>query len=123
MSPQPLAQALQAQHEAAMIGQAETIRRWQEPRERLRQAEIHVRLALFEQQGGRISSEAKSKIFALLHFAMPDAAAYIDEPRLLRELQRETAWEAAYHEQLTRSSCPECGDGLCPNDDDPRSRL
>jgi hypothetical protein len=122
MSFRPLAEALQTQHEAAMIAQAETIHHWPEPRERLSQAEIHVRLALLEQQSGRISGAAKSKIFALLRYAMPDPSTYTDEPRLLPELEREAAWEAAYHEELSRRSCQECGDGLCPNDDDPRPR-
>lgn len=29
-------------------------------------------------------------------------------------------WEAAYHEQLRRPICAECGDGLCPVEDDRR---
>jgi hypothetical protein len=120
MSDVSLAQALQAHREAAMIGQAETILHWPERQERLAQAEIHVRQALLEEQNGRISSAVKVKVFSLLHFAMPDVATYTEEPALLPELEQGTDWEAAYHEQLQQRSCPECGDGLCPVDDDPR---
>jgi hypothetical protein len=114
MPPQSLSQALQAQHEAALVHQAETIRNWPIPRERREQAEIHVRLALWERGIGRISDETQFRVYSILSFVMPDDAAFADETAPLQELEHEAAWEAAYHEQLERQSCPECGDGLCP---------
>jgi hypothetical protein len=114
MPPQSLSQALRAQHETALVRQAETIRDWPIPRERREQAEIHVRLALWERGMGRISDETQYCVYSILSFVMPDDAAYTDEPMPLAELDQEAAWEAAYHEQLERQRCPECGDGLCP---------
>ncbi len=117
MPPQNLREALQSQHEAAIVRQAETINRWPIPRERLEQAEIHVRLALWERGLGRISSETQYRVYSILSFVMPDDAAFADEATPLPELEKEAEIMAAYYEQLDRQSCPECGDGLCPVDE------
>jgi hypothetical protein len=114
MSPESLAQALQAQHERAMIRQAETIRDWQIVRERQEQAEIHVRSTLWERGLGRISDETQYHVYSILSFAMPNDAPIENGPAPLAELELESDIEAAYYEQLDRQSCPECGDGLCP---------
>jgi hypothetical protein len=117
MPPGSLAQALQAQHERAMIRQAETIRDWPILRERRDQAEIHVRSALWERGLGRISDETQYRVYSLLSFAMPNEATVDNGPAPLAELEPETDIEAAYYEQLDRQSCPECGDGICPVED------
>jgi hypothetical protein len=109
-----LAQALQAQHERAMIRQAETIRDWPIARERQDYAEIQVRSALWERGLGRISDETQYRVYSILSFAMPNDAAIENGPTPLEELEPETDIEAAYYEQLDRQSCPECGDGICP---------
>ena len=109
-----LAQALQVQHEATMIRQAETIRDWPSPPERQQQAEIFVRLTLWERGLGRISDETRRRIYAILNFVMPNDATFADVAMPLPELEKEAASLAAYHEQLARQSCPECGEGLCP---------
>lgn len=114
MLPESLAQALQAQHERAMIRQAETIRDWPILRERRDQAEIHVRSALWERGLGRISDETQYHVYSILSFAMPNDAAIDNGPAPLAELEPETDIEAVYYEQLDRQSCPECGDGICP---------
>jgi hypothetical protein len=108
-----LSQTLQALHEAALVRQAETIRDWPIPRERREQAGIHLRLALWERGLGHISEATQYRVYSILSFVMPDDAAYVDEQVPLEELEREAEWEAAYHEQLRRQSCPECGDGIC----------
>jgi hypothetical protein len=118
MPPQSLSQALQAQHEAALIRQAELICNWPIPRERQEQAEIHVRQALWERGLGRISNETQYRVYSILSFVMPDDAAFADEATPLAELEKEADMEAAYFEQLERQSCPECGDGHCPVDDE-----
>ena len=117
MPPQSLAQALQAQHEAAIIRQAETIRDWPVPRERRVHAEIHVRLALWDRGLRRIGDLTQYRVYSILSFAMPDDAAFKNESPPLAELERETDIEAVYYEQLARQSCPECGDGICPVED------
>jgi hypothetical protein len=114
MPPESLTQVLQAQHERAMIRQAETIRDWPIARERQEQAEIHVRSALWERGLGRISDDTQYRVYSILCFAMPNDAAIDNEPTPLAELEPETDIEAAYYEQLERQSCPECGDGICP---------
>jgi hypothetical protein len=101
-----------------LIRQAETIRNWPIPRERQEQAEIHVRQALWERGLGRISDQTQYRIYSILSFVMPDDAAFVNEATLLPELRKEADMEAAFFEQLERQSCPECGDGLCPVDDD-----
>jgi hypothetical protein len=120
MPPQTLREALQAQHEAALIRQAETIQRWPIPRERLEQAEVHVRLALWERGLGRISDQTQYRVYSILNFVMPNGECADGGVIPIEELQREADWEAAYFEQLERQSCPECGDGLCPGEDDIR---
>jgi hypothetical protein len=117
MPSESLAQALQAQHERAMIRQAETIRDWPIARERWEQAEIHVRSVLWERGLGRISDEAQYRVYSILSFAMPTDAAIDSGPAPLAELEPETDIEAAYYEQLARQSCIECGDGICPVDE------
>jgi hypothetical protein len=117
MPPQTLRQALQAQHEAVLIRQAETIRDWPIPRERDEQAEIHVRLALWERGLGRISDETQYRVYSILSLVMPDDGAFADAPKPLVELEKEPDIEGAYYEQLARQSCSECGDGLCPVED------
>lgn len=89
-----------------MIGQAETIRNWPLPGERREQAEIHVRIALWERGIGRISDETQFRVYSILSFVMPDDAASTDEPVPLAELEREAAWQAAYHEQQERQHAP-----------------
>ena len=115
-----LREALRELHADALIRQAETIRDWPAGRERHEQAEIHVRFALWENTMGRISQATQSRVFSLLHIALPDAADFTDEATPLEVLEREAEWEQAYHEQLERQSCPECGDGACPVDETPR---
>lgn len=117
MPAQTLQQALKAQHESAMIRQAEIIRDWSLQRERHEQAEIHVRQALWERGLGRISDDTLYRVYSILVFVMPNVAAYWDETVPLAELEREAEWAAAYHEQLERQGCPECGDGHCPVED------
>jgi hypothetical protein len=112
-----LAEALRDAHEVAIIQQAELIRDWPSAPQRREQAEIHVRLALWEQGIGRISQAAQHRVYSVLSFAMPGDAALLDEQAPLAELEQETDVEAAYYEQLQRQSCPECGDGLCPVDE------
>ena len=114
MAVQTLAQALQNQHEATVIRQAETIRDWRPGPERTAQAEMHVRSVLWEQCRGRISQAVQHRVYSVLSFVMPDDAALTVENAPLDELQREAAWERAYYEQLEQRSCPECGDGICP---------
>jgi hypothetical protein len=116
MPPHSLSQALEELHEATLVRQAETIRDWPIPRERREQAEIHVRLALWERGLGRISDETQFRVYSILSFVMPEDATYTDELVPLEELEREAEWEAAYYQQLARQSCPECGDGLCPTE-------
>lgn len=112
-----LAQALRQEHELALVRQAELRRDWPQEPQRREQAEIHVRLALWEQGIGRISQAAQHRVYTVLSFVMPDAAALPDEQTPLAELVRETDVEAVYYEQLERQSCPECGDGFCPADE------
>jgi hypothetical protein len=114
MPSESLAQALQAQHERAIIRQAETIRDWSISRERREQAEIHIRSALWERGLGRISDETQYRVYSILSFVMPRDAAFENEVAPLAELEPEPDIEAAYYEQLDRQSCPECGDGICP---------
>lgn len=109
-----LTQALRQEHERALVRQAETIRRWPGGRERQEQAMIHVRTALWERGAGRIGEETQHRVYSILSFAMPSDAALVDESTPLAELEREPDNEAAYFEQLERRSCPECGDGICP---------
>ena len=117
MPPTSLAQALREAHERTLVGQAELIRDWPQESERVAQAEIYVRLALWEQGIGRISQAAQHRVYSILSFAMPHDAAFSSETTPLAELGREPDVEAAYYEQLSRQSCPECGDGFCPADD------
>lgn len=117
MPPESLAQVLQAQHERAMIRQAETIRDWPIALERQEQAEIQVRSALWERGWGRISDETQYRVYSILSFVMPNDAAFDNGPMPLAELEPETEIEAAYYEQLERQRCPECGDGICPVED------
>jgi hypothetical protein len=119
MPPESLTQVLQAQHERAMIRQAEIIRDWPIRRERQEHAEIHVRSALWERGLGRIGDETQYRVYSILSFAMPNDAAVENGPAPLAELEPETDIEAAYNEQLGRQSCPECGDGICPVEDNP----
>jgi hypothetical protein len=121
MQLQTLAQAVRNQREAALIHQAETIRDWRPGRERTEQAMIHVRLALWEQGIGRISSETQHRIYSVLNFVMPADATFVDEPTPMAELEPEADSEAAYYEQLERQSCPDCGDGRCPIEVDAQS--
>lgn len=117
MGPSTLTQALREQHEATMIRQAETICQWPVGRDRHEQAMIHVRSALWERGLGRISDESLYRVYSILSFAMPDDAAFENEPTPLAELEKEADIETAYYEQLERQSCSECGDGLCPVED------
>jgi len=110
-----LSQALRQEHELTLVRQAELIRDWPPEPQRCEQAEIHVRLALWEQGIGRISRTAQHRVYSILSFVMPDDAEFPDEKAPLNQLDRETDVEAAYHKQLERRSCPECGDGLCPS--------
>lgn len=114
MSSFTLAQALRNELEASIVRQSETIRDWPPGQERDGQAAIHVRLALWEQGRGRISSATQRRIYSILSFVMPEDVPSKDEPAPLAELEREADVEAAYYEQLKRQSCPECGDGVCP---------
>lgn len=113
-----LSQVLGNQYERLLIRQAETIRDWPAGRERTEQAEIHIRTALLDQIRRQISQATQSRVYSILNFVMPADAAYNGEPTPLAELAREAEWETAYHDQLERQSCPECGDGLCPVEDD-----
>lgn len=117
MPDRTLSQALRQRHEAALIEQAETIHRWPIGRERHEQAIIHIRSTLWERGLGRISDETQYRVYSILNFALPDEAAFENEPAPLPELEPETDIEAAYYEQLERQSCPECGDGICPVED------
>ena len=117
MPPESLAQVLQAQHERAMIRQAETIRDWPIARERQEQAEIQIRSTLWERGLGRISDETQYRVYSVLSFAMPNDERVENGPAPLAELEPETDIETAYYEQLERQSCPECGDGICPVDE------
>lgn len=112
-----LSLAIRQAHEVALIQQAELICDWPQSPERHEQAEIHVRLALWEQGIGRISQTAQHRVYSILSFVMPDDAGFPDEKSPLAELERETDVEAVYYEQLARQSCPECGDGFCPADE------
>ena len=111
-----LSEALRDQHETTLIRQAETIRDWPRGRERNEQAEIHVRLALWEQGRGRISQAVQSRVYSLLSFVMP-ADAFAENEAVPTSVRDQAAeYEAAYNLQLEQRSCPECGDGLCPVD-------
>ena len=114
MTPDNLKEALHDLHADALIRQAETIRDWPAGPERHEQAAIHVRYAVWEQTMGRITDETKQTVFSILCFALPDTTDFTDEPTPLDVLEREAEWELAYHEQLERQNCPECGDGVCP---------
>lgn len=116
MQPTSLAQAVRQARELALVQQAELIRDWPQGPQRVEQAEIHVRLVLWEQGIARISQAAQHRVYSILSFVMPSDAAFHDEQIPLAELERETGVEAAYFEQLARQSCSECGDGLCPAD-------
>lgn len=105
-----------------MIRQAQSIHDWPISRERQEQAEIHVRLALWERGLGRISGDTQFRIYSILNFVMPGDSTVDDERLPLEELEREAAWETAYHEQLQRQTCPECGDGICPADESSSKR-
>jgi hypothetical protein len=109
-----LAQALRQEHELAIVRQAELIRDWPPEPQRCEQAEIHVRLALWEQGIGRISQAAQRRVYSILSFVMPDDAAFPEEQTPLDTLQSEAEWQRAYNEQIEQRSCPECGDGACP---------
>ncbi len=114
-SDRSLAAELAVERTASLIRQATIVRDWPDGPERAEQAKSLIRAALVEWAMGRISQETESQLYSILAFAMPDEPAHQDEPRPLAELEREAEWEAAYHEQLEQRSCPECGDGLCPN--------
>ena len=114
MPHESLRQLLGKQYEDLLVRQAETIRDWPAGPERQEKAEIHIRLALWERQTGRIGDETQFQVYSILSFVMPKDGAFDDEQVPLQELERETAWEVAYHEELERRSCPECGDGSCP---------
>jgi hypothetical protein len=116
-----LAQAIQSQREATLLHQAETIRDWPSMHERQQQAEIHVRMALSERRLGRISEQVQQKVYSILNFALLNKATYMDVSMPLPELESERDIEAAYYQQLERRSCPECGDGICPVDDERRT--
>jgi hypothetical protein len=100
-----------------LIAQAETIRGWPPGDERHELAENHVRLAIWERGLGRITDDAQHRIYSLLSFVMPDDDAFNGESVPLAELEQETTWVAAYHEQLEQRTCPECGDGKCQVED------
>lgn len=108
-----LKQALADLHADAMVRQAETIRDWPAGEERTKQAEVHVRAALLDQIHGHIAEDVLCRVYSVLSFVMPDDAATDGKRPPLPELEREAEWEAAYHEQLARQECPECGDGDC----------
>jgi hypothetical protein len=114
MALQTLAQALQEQHEAAVIRQAEMIRDWRAGPERTKQAETYVRSVLWEQSIGRVGQATQYRVYSILSFVMPADAAIQGEPLPVARLESEADWERAYHEQLEQRSCPECGDGMCP---------
>jgi hypothetical protein len=114
MTSMSLSEAVQAQHEATLIRQAETIRDWPITRERQEVAEIHIRMTLWERGLDRISDETQHRVYSILSFAMPVETAYAERSTSLAELEKEPNIEAAYYEQLDRLSCLECGDGLCP---------
>jgi hypothetical protein len=61
-----------------------------------------------------ISPAEQSRVFSILSFAMPTSDASQSEPVPENVLDKAAAYEAAFHEQLERQSCPECGDGMCP---------
>jgi hypothetical protein len=113
MSRDKLLSALQDIHAKALVRQAETIRDWPACDARHEQAEIHVRLALWEQQIGRITEEVLQRIYSALDFVMPDDGAFADDTMPLAELEKATESELAFHEQLARRQCDECGDGVC----------
>jgi hypothetical protein len=112
-----LIHVLGRQYEELLIRQAETIRDWPPGRERTEYAEIHVRTALLDQICRQVSQATLNRIYSILSFVMPDDGTFDGEPMPLAELERESEWEAAYHEQIKRRSCPECGDGTCPTDE------
>lgn len=114
MTFETLVQALQDEHEATVIRQAEIINNWRTGPERTAEAETHVRSVLWEQGRGRISQAVQHRVYSILSFVMPDDAAFANEPTPLHEPEREAEWERAYHEQLQQRSCLECGDGVCP---------
>lgn len=113
MTGNSLSHILNEQFAELLVSQAETIRAWPDVRERTEQAETHVRTALLEQMRGRISQESQFRIYSILSFVMPEDGAFEREMKPLAELEREADWETAYHEQLRRQSCPECGDWAC----------
>src|SRR3972149_1075595 len=101
-----LSQTLDQQYEELLVRQAETIRDWSAGPERTQQAEIHIRTALLDQLRGRVSQDVLFRVYTTLNFAMPDIAPLEDEPVPLAELEREAAWEIAYHEQLEGQTRP-----------------
>jgi hypothetical protein len=121
MAGETLSQVLGQQYERMLIRQAETIRDWPVGQERTELAEIHARTALLDQTRRQVSQATLTRVYAILSFVMPRGNAFDGEPAPLAELEREAGWETAYHEQLKRQICPECGDGVCPVEDDPRS--
>jgi hypothetical protein len=111
-----LSEVLGKQYERMLVRQAETIRDWPTGRERIEQAQIHVRTALLDQLRRQITQSTLSRVYSILSYVMPDETAFDREATPLADLEREAAWETAYHEQLDRQSCPECGDGICPGE-------
>jgi hypothetical protein len=111
MSPAKLQEALRDLHADAMIRQAQIIHDWPAGPERDEHAATHVRFALWEQNMGRITDETKQAIFSTLCFALPAVTDFTDGSTPLETLEREADWELAYHDQLDRQQCPECGDG------------
>lgn len=116
MPPSKLGEALRQLHADAMIGQAEFIGSWPDENERNEEAMNHVRLALWEQEMGRITELIKYRIYSTLSFVMPVDDAFQEGPTSLETLEREAEWELAYHAQLDRRGCSECGDGICPEE-------
>jgi hypothetical protein len=109
-----LAGRLHALHAEHVVRSAEIIRDWPDTLERLDQAIIYIREAMYLCTVNRISYVEESRIFSILSFAMPTHATVENEPNVLNQPD---AYEAAYNEQLERRSCPECGDGICPVDE------
>jgi hypothetical protein len=113
MSRKNLNHVLDEQFAELLVCQAETIRSWPNATERFEQAEIHVRTALLEQIRGRITQETQCRVYSILSFVIPADGAFEGDPQPLAELEREADWERAYHEQLQRRFCEDCGEGIC----------
>ena len=100
-----LSAALAKVRNDSFLKQAKMVRDWQEGPERAEQAKLLIRQALVEWATGSISQEIESKLYNILHFAMPGNRS--DES---------DEYATEYHQQLARQECADCGDGACPTE-------